>query len=163
VRHPQATENPQPEPAEKTQKDSNQKESPIDKAWRHWMSRFFTDIKITDALLALFTGLLALYTFRLSIATHETREIALASLGRPHIFFEFIYHNFNEWREGRANRPLFCYSRITGPVPPSFGTYPYAPCSAEDLASTRSRKRGWSSTFQVRSGLMASSTGLQTR
>jgi hypothetical protein len=73
------------------------------------MRRFFTDIKVTDALLAMFTGLLALYTARLWIATHETREIALAGLGRPHIFFAFIYHNFNEWREGRADHPFFCY------------------------------------------------------
>jgi hypothetical protein len=109
VRHPQAAENPQPKPAEKTQKDSGQKESPIDKAWQHWMRRFFSDIKITDALLALFTGLLALYTARLWIATHQTGEIALAALGRPHLFFEFLHHNFDEWRAGRADYPFFFY------------------------------------------------------
>jgi hypothetical protein len=107
ARHSQAADDVQPKPAEKTQKDGGQKESPIDKAWRHWMRRFFTDIKVTDALLAMFTGLLALYTARLWIATHETREIALAGLGRPHIFFEFLHHNFDEWREGRADYPFF--------------------------------------------------------
>jgi hypothetical protein len=74
----QAANNLQPKASEKPQKDAGQKESPIEKAWRHWVRRFLTDLKITDVLVALFTGLLALYTARLWVATHSLQEAALS-------------------------------------------------------------------------------------
>lgn len=48
----------------------------------------------------------------------ETREIAFASLGRPHVFFEFVSHNFADWREGRSNfRTRFRFVNYgTGPA-----------------------------------------------
>jgi hypothetical protein len=78
VNSAQAANNLQPKAAEKAQKDTGQKESPIEKAWRHWVRRFLTDLKITDVLVALFTGLLALYTARLWVATHSLQEAALS-------------------------------------------------------------------------------------
>lgn len=44
--------------------------------WRDWVSRFFTEIKITDALLVLFTGLLWWSTDKLWKATHGMQEAA---------------------------------------------------------------------------------------
>lgn len=32
-----------------------------------------------------------------------SREITVASLGRPHVFFEFISHNLESWRNGEAD------------------------------------------------------------
>lgn len=48
-----------------------------------WLTGFLTNIKITDFLLAAFTGLLAVYTGRLFRAT-----ASLASLERPWLFIE---------------------------------------------------------------------------
>jgi hypothetical protein len=76
MRSTQAADNLQPKATEKAKKDAGQEESTIEKAWRHWIRRFLTDLKITDVLVALFTGLLALYTARLWIATHNLQEVA---------------------------------------------------------------------------------------
>jgi hypothetical protein len=51
-----------------------QQENWVDKAWRHWGRRLFSDLKITDLLLAIFTFFLAVYTARLWAATEKLWE-----------------------------------------------------------------------------------------
>ena len=40
--------------------ESQQQRNWAEKAWQHWVRRFFVEIRVTDALVALFTGLLVL-------------------------------------------------------------------------------------------------------
>jgi hypothetical protein len=59
----------EPPAPEHAHEGSQQQGNWTDKVWRHWGRRFFADLKVTDALVAIFTGLLALFTARLWIAT----------------------------------------------------------------------------------------------
>jgi hypothetical protein len=77
---------------------------------------FWTGLKVTDVVIAaaataaVFVAFLQWRVYsRQAKILEETREIALAGLGRPHIFFDFLHHNFDEWRDGRANYLFFCY------------------------------------------------------
>lgn len=52
----------------------------------------------------LFVGIATLRVYRTQAEImRDTREVAVAALGRPYVFFEFVSHNFDEWREGKAN------------------------------------------------------------
>jgi hypothetical protein len=77
---------------------------------------FWTGLKVTDVVIAAAAAVAVLVAFlqwrvysRQATILEETRDIAFAGLGRPHVFFEFIWHNFNEWHEGRADKLVFFY------------------------------------------------------
>src|SRR5712672_1508812 len=54
VQAPAVSPGAHPSPAANTRNDRQQQEHWINKAWRHWARRFFSDLKITDALIAIF-------------------------------------------------------------------------------------------------------------
>jgi hypothetical protein len=67
----------QPRPAKESDKNPQEQEHWWDKAWRHWGRRFFTDLKVTDVLIAISSVFLALFTARLWISTAGLWETAL--------------------------------------------------------------------------------------
>ena len=74
-----------------------------------WPKDFFSGAKWTDVLLTFFTLGLVLVGYaqakvlrRQTKIAKETRDIALEGLGRPYVFFEFISHNLDSWREGEV-------------------------------------------------------------
>jgi hypothetical protein len=71
---------------------------------------FAACIQLAFAFALVFIGGAQLWTYhKQRRVMEETRDIVLAGLGRPHVFFEFLHHNFDEWREGRADYLFFCY------------------------------------------------------
>jgi hypothetical protein len=81
-----------------------------------WLIAHFSETKLGDWLLITFNGLLVLVgylqyrTFKTQATImKDTREIAIASLGRPHVFCELLSHNFEEWREKRTEKVCFFY------------------------------------------------------
>lgn len=69
---------------------------------------FFNGLKFTDAITAsaaAFAVVVAYLQLRIlrqhSAIMARTRDIAVAALGRPYVFVEFISHNMEEWRAGR--------------------------------------------------------------
>lgn len=72
-----------------------------------WAAVWQSDIKWTDIAIVVFTFgqvWIGIRQTRISRRQTEiassTREISVAALGRPYIFFEFISHNFDGWRKG---------------------------------------------------------------
>lgn len=53
-------------------------------------------------ILTIFTVMQIYFIRQQTRIQRETREIAIAALGRPYIFFEFVSHSFEEWRNGKS-------------------------------------------------------------
>ena len=75
---------------------------------RIWAGAWASDIKWTDNAIAVFAfgqvwiGLRqAIIARRQTEIADQTREIAVAALGRPYVFFLFVSHNLEEWRAGK--------------------------------------------------------------
>jgi hypothetical protein len=64
----------QPRSAKESDNNPQQQERWWDKAWRHWVRRFFADAKITDAVVAISTVFLAIFTYRLWVSTNHMWE-----------------------------------------------------------------------------------------
>jgi hypothetical protein len=89
----------------------------------YWESAYFrvirelAAIRTSNKLLIIFNGLLVVVGY-LQVCTirdqakimNDTREIAVAALGRANVFFEFVSHNFSEWRDGK--KELYVRFRI---------------------------------------------------
>ena len=109
-----STETPPPAPASPANRGPHQAPDQADSGNKQktgWLATFSATLweaRPTDAWQALFNALLVgvgvlqwrVYNRQAEIM-RDTREIAFASLGRPHIFVEMASHNLGKWREGR--------------------------------------------------------------
>jgi hypothetical protein len=66
----------QPRSTKESDNDPQQQEWWWEKAWRHWGRRLFADLKVTDVLIAISSVFLALFTWRLWVATDRLWEAA---------------------------------------------------------------------------------------
>ena len=66
-----------------------------------WVQAISAAVTFLATLGLLYVGRQQLETYRLQAKImRDTREIAFAALGRPHIFVEMASHNLEKWREG---------------------------------------------------------------
>jgi len=95
----------QPRSAKESDNDPQHEEHWWDKAWRHWVRRFFADAKITDAVVAIATAFLAIFTYRLWVSTDHMWEAtkrsanfaekSLFQLEAPYVYVEIINTGVN--------------------------------------------------------------------
>ena len=91
----------QPRSAKESDNDPQHQEHWWDKAWRHWVRRFFADAKITDAVVAIATAFLAIFTYRLWVSTNhmwkatkrsaDIAERSLTDLERPFLYIQITH------------------------------------------------------------------------
>ena len=89
-----------------------------------WPKDFFTGAKWTDVLLTLFTLGLVLVGWRQAKISkkqteiaNQTRDIAVAGLGRPYIMVNTVSHNHGDWRAGQRQLTFQFDFRNFGSVP----------------------------------------------
>jgi hypothetical protein len=91
----------QPRSAKESDNDPQKQEHWWDKAWRHWLRRFFADAKITDAVAAIATVFLAIFTYKLWVSTNymwkatkqsvDIAERSLTDLERPFRYMQITH------------------------------------------------------------------------
>jgi hypothetical protein len=113
--HPPSAELPAPSAQIRTtpeQSDNHPKKADTFKRIADWTWRFFTDIKITDALLVFFTAVLAFRTADLfretAIAAKAAKDgaEALPKLERAYLFFEITSDNIAQCLYGKHTEGL---------------------------------------------------------
>lgn len=83
-------------------------EAGMDRLWAFFADNSDAVQAVSSAVQAFFAVVLVLFTLvQLRVArvqtdiAEQTRKIAIAALGRPYVFLEFVSHNFEEWRTGK--------------------------------------------------------------
>lgn len=71
------------------------KNSEVAQSWSSVVQAVFA------VVLAVCTIFQIIILFQQTKILKETKEISIAALGRPYLFFEFLSHNLEEWRQGK--------------------------------------------------------------
>ena len=96
-------------------------------AWdRFWASLPADKPQFLFNSLLVIVGFLQWHVYRTQTRImRETREISTAALGRPHVFFEFASHTFEDWRKGRESL-WFAFRLVNYGTSPAIIRYVYA-------------------------------------